>query len=190
VIRAGTTACAVVVALAALGLGGCATPPSLSSAADDGGPLGGPLGGRLALRVAAHEGRAAQSISASFELRGSAEAGELRLASPLGTLMASARWSTAGAWLDTADGERRFNDVQALSLAALGEALPLQALADWLRGRPWPGAPSRIHDGGFEQLGWRVSAGAVATPATGRVDAVREAPPPVVTLRAVLDGPR
>jgi outer membrane lipoprotein LolB len=67
----------------------------------------------------------------------------------------------------------------------LGETLPLAALFDWLRGRPWPGAPSRpvAAPPGFEQLGWRVD---LARFAEGQVDARRDRAP-AVNVRARLD---
>jgi outer membrane lipoprotein LolB len=161
-------------AVAALWLAGCATVPPPSPEL---------LSGRIAVRVQASEEQAPRAFSAGFELRGGADAGELRLSSPLGTMLATARWSGAGAWLVTSAGETAFEDVDALSRAALGESLPLRALPDWLHGRPWAGAPSRASAQGFEQLGWRVG---LAQFADGRIDAVREAPP-VVTVRAQLD---
>jgi outer membrane lipoprotein LolB len=166
--RFGPTAAAV------LWLAGCAAipppPPDL-------------LSGRIAVRVEASDERAPRAFSASFDLRGGADAGELRLSTPLGTMLATARWSDGGAWLVTAAGESAFEDLDALSRAALGETLPLRALPDWLHGRPWAGAPSRASAQGFEQLGWRVG---LAQFADGRVDAVRDAPP-VVTVRAQLE---
>lgn len=158
-------------------LGGCASAPP---------PPSGALAGRLAVRVDASPARIAQSFAATFELRGGADAGELRLSSPLGTMLAAARWSGSGAWLQTADGETAYADLDALSRAALGEALPLRALPDWLHGRPWPGAPSRAVDAGFEQLDWRVS---LAGYGEGRVDALRLAPAPAVSVRALIDRP-
>ena len=166
----------VALALASV-LVGCATlPPPPASA----------LSGRIAVRVDAHGEQPARGFSAGFDLQGGAGAGELRLASPLGTLLASARWSGAGAWLVTPEGETAYADLDALSRAALGEVLPLRALPDWLHGRPWDGAPSRRVETGFEQLGWRI---ALAGLAAGRVEAVRLDPLPAVTVRAALERP-
>ena len=89
-------------------------------------------------------------------MRGDGRSGELRLNSPLGTRVAQARWAPGVAVLDTPEGERSFGTLDELSRQALGEALPLAALPDWMRGRPWPAAPHRVQDGGFEQLGWSV----------------------------------
>ncbi len=163
--------------LAAALLAGCATRPP--DAAD------GWTTGRLALRVEASAERPPQSLNAGFELRGDGREGELKLLSPLGTQVASARWAPALALLVTGDGERRFDSLDALSREALGEPLPLAALPDWLAGRPWRDAPHIARDDGFEQLGWVVSTAALAD---GQVVARRSAAP-VVTLRVRLDPP-
>ena len=164
--------------VAALAVAGCALPPAAAP---------GALHGRLSVQVDAHADRAAQSISAAFELQGGAERGELRLSTPLGTTLAAARWSPGEAWLVTPQGERRFDDLESLSIAAFGEPLPLRALPDWLRGLPWPGAAAVIttppDNPGFEQLGWTID--------LARFDAgqllARHAGPPAVRLRAQVD---
>lgn len=155
--------------LAMLTLAGCATRPP----ADLSSPW---TSGRLSVRVEATPERPASSLDADFDLRGDGRRGELRLSTPLGSRLATARWSADEAVLDTGQGETRYADLDALSRAALGEVLPLRALPDWLAGRPWPGAESASRPAGFEQLGWRVS---LAAWADGRIDAVREQPPRV-----------
>ncbi|MDE2081604.1 MAG: outer membrane lipoprotein LolB [Burkholderiales bacterium] len=163
-----------------LGLGlllaACATPPRSDESAW--------TAGRLSVQVAADDGQAARGMSAAFQLRGNGDAGELRLDSPLGLRMASARWAPGLAVLQTSDGEHRYDSLDALSREALGEALPLAALPDWLAGRPWPGAPHLADSSGFEQLGWHV---VLTRQAQGWIEARRDAPP-VVTLRARLDA--
>jgi outer membrane lipoprotein LolB len=167
--------------LALCGLAGCATPPSAP-------PQGDSLSGRLTLQVDADGDRPAQSLSASFDLRGSAERGELRLSTPLGTTLAAATWSPGRVRLVTPQGDREFADLDALSMQAFGETLPLRALPDWLRGRPWPDAPAAavpLTPGpGFEQLGWHVD---LARFGDGQLQARRSAPP-AVRLRAQLDA--
>ena len=137
------------------------------------------------MRVDAQADTPARSLSAGFELRGDSERGELRLSTPLGTLLAAARWSPGEALLSMPGGQTRYADLDALSRHALGESLPLQALPDWLAGRPWPGASSQPLPAGFAQLGWQVNLAAFRG---GQVDAVREAAP-TVTLRARLEQP-
>lgn len=161
-------------ALAVL-LGACATPPH----------PGAELSGRLALRVAAHDGAPAQSLTTQFELRGNAQAGELRLTTPLGTTAAHARWQPGRAELSSAEGTRSFASLDALAHDLLGQALPLAALIDWLRGRPWSDAPSVSRDTGFEQLGWHID---LSKFADGWVLAARELAP-ALSVRARLDRP-
>ena len=165
---------------AALALAGCAALPPASTGSQ-------PLSGRLALQVDALPDRPAQAISASFDLRGTAEQGELRLSTPLGTTLAAASWGAGEARLVTPQGEKRFDDLDALSRETFGESLPLRALPDWLQGRPWPAEPARpLEPGpGFVQLGWSID---LARFAAGQLQAWREGPP-AVRLRAQLDRP-
>lgn len=165
--RAGLVAWALVVC-------GCATLAPVP-------PGGDRLAGRLSVNV---DGDAARSFSAAFELTGSAEQGQLALSTPFGTQVARADWSPTRVRLQTQDGERAYADLDSLAAEALGERVPLGALFDWLRGRPWPGAPSLLRPAGFEQLGWAVD---VSRLAAGSVEA-RRATPPVVTVRARLDS--
>lgn len=157
----------------------CATPRPVSA---DLGPV---ISGRLSLRVDAAADRQPQGLTAAFELQGQSERGELRLLSPLGSQLASARWAPGQALLETPAGSQAFSSLDELSLQALGEVLPLAALPDWVAGRPWPGAAHRAGTTGFEQLGWRVD---LARQAEGWVLARRDTPPAVV-LRIRLDGP-
>jgi outer membrane lipoprotein LolB len=142
--------------------------------------------GRLVLKVQASAERPAQALNAAFELLGSAEKGELRLSSPLGPQIASARWAPGLAVLTTPEGRSEFKTLDELSQRTLGEVLPLAALPDWLAGRPWPGAAHQRVDTGFEQLGWQVG---LARFAQGWIDAERAAPP-AVSLRVRLDDSR
>lgn len=166
-------ALAAVIAAAAM-LGGCATRPPLAALDGD------RFSGRLALKV---EGEAARSMSASFELEGGAQRGRLSLTTPLGTQVAQARWSPGEVVLAGSGGERVYGDLDELSRDALGESVPLVALFDWLRGRPWAGAPSRDTAAGFEQLGWEVDRRKVGE---GLIVVTRQAP--AVTLRVKLDA--
>ncbi len=157
----------------------CATPK----------PLGDPtyVSGRLSVRIDATSAQIAQSMTAGFELQGDGNSGELRLNSPLGTRVASARWAPGSAVLASSDGEQRFATLDALSRGALGEAMPLAALPDWLAGRPWPGAPHQSSADGFEQLGWQVQ---LTRRQQGFIEARRAAPPSVlVRVRLDIDTP-
>ena len=158
---------------------GCAqVPPS--------GDLGPALSGRLSVRVQASTERPAQSQSAAFEWRGNALRGELRLFTPLGTQAALASWAPGEVRLLTSEGQFRFQSLEDLAQQTLGERLPLLAWADWLAGRPWPGASAQaLAEGvGFSQLGWTVD---LSRRPEGRISARREQPPAVQVL-IVLDA--
>jgi outer membrane lipoprotein LolB len=167
----------LVAGLGATLLAGCASRPP--------DPAEGWTSGRLALRVDADTQRAAQSLSALFELRGDDRSGELRLATPLGTRLAEARWAPGLVMLSSARGEQRYDSLEGLAAETLGEPLPLQVLPDWLAGRPWPGAPARASEAGFEQLGWAVD---LREHPQGRLSA-RRAALPAVLLVLRLDRP-
>ena len=167
------------IATAALWLAACATVPT-------GAPTPGEsLSGRLSIRVEADGAAPARSLSAAFELNGDPERGRLDLSTPLGSVLAQARWSRAEVVLATPRGESTFKDLDALTREALGESLPVPALFDWLRGRPWPGASSTpaASGAGFEQLGWSVD---LARFDDALVTARRDSPPPVI-VRIKLD---
>jgi len=147
------------------------------------------LSGRLLVKVESQGSETERSLSATFELRGNADAGSLDLSTPLGTVLAQARWSPGQVVLTTPQGESRFDDIDSLTRELLGETVPVVALFDWLRGRPWPGATSGpmppASPPGFRQLGWSIN---LARFDEAWVAAHRETPP-VVTLRAKLDRP-
>jgi len=168
----------------------CTTVPPAPSEASN------VLSGRLALRVEPLANEAPRSVSAAFDLRGDSRAGTLGLSTPLGSMLAQARWSPAEVVLTTPRETRRFASLDALTREALGESVPIEAWFDWLRGRPWPGAPSTPLEAaptpssnpptpGFRQLGWRVD---LSQFGAGTIAAVREAPAPIVTVRIRLDG--
>lgn len=145
------------------------------------------LGGRLSVQVEASTAQPSRQLSAGFELRGDATRGELDLSSPLGAVMARARWQPGGAELVTPEGTSAFADLAELSTRTFGEPLPLAALFDWLRGRPWGEAPSAALPAGtgFEQLGWQVETGRLAE----RQLVARRIAAPAVTLRVRLENP-
>lgn len=159
-------------------LAGCATPHLPADR------LAPPVSGRMLIKVDATDQRPPQSLSAAFELSGTDTQGHLILLSPLGTLLADARWTPVGVQLSTADGVRRFDDLPALSREALGEDIPLQALTSWLAGKPWPGAAYDATAAGFAQLGWGVDLSRWS--ADAQIEA-RRASPPAVLVRARID---
>ena len=181
--RCGHRAALVIALGAALLLGACSVVPRADAAPGD------TLVGRMAVRVDGVADNPARAVSASFELQGSGDAGTLSLSTPLGSVLAQARWSPGSVALVTPQGESRFPDLDALTREVLGEPLPVAALFDWLRGRPWPGAPSQASTApakaGFEQLGWVIDLERFNDAwVTARRDRA-----PVVTVRAKLDTP-
>jgi len=163
---------AVLVAVVAAGCASIA-PPGLPP---------GLISGRLAVLVEATATAPARQVSGSFELRGNATSGQLDLVSPLGITVAQARWEPGRVELRSGEAPIVYASLDELSTQAFGEPLPLAALFDWLRGRPWAGAPSMAaRDGsGFEQMGWLIDTSRVPD---GQIVARRPAPP-AVTLRA------
>jgi len=147
------------------------------------------LSGRLSVRVETHSGEPARTFSAEFELVGNAERGSLSLSTPLGTVIAEARWSPQQVLLVTSRGQTTYAGLPALTRELLGEALPVAALFDWLRGRPWPATESLAtqppEEMGFQQLGWQVT---LARFGEGVVVA-RRAEAPAVTVMARMDRP-
>lgn len=169
---------AAAAALPPLLLLACATPPA--------GDATSALMGRLAITVQASDAAPARSFSADFDLRGSSLEGQLRLTGPLGATLAEVRWRPGQTDLVDAQGSRRYVSLEAMATDLFGEAVPLAALPDWLRGRPWAQAPSNGRDAsGFEQLEWRVG---LARFADGIVEARRDRAPAIV-LRARLERP-
>ena len=163
-------------------LAGCSTltPP-------DDPPRGELLAGRMSIQVAATDTEPAHSLSASFELSGTPQRGRLDMNTPLGSTVARARWSPDAVVLDTPQGQTRHANLDEMTRAVVGEALPVPALFDWLRGHPWPGAVSVAtvapEAAGFSQLGWQVD--------LSRFDqarlVARRAAPPAVTVQVKLD---
>ena len=161
--------------------------PLLLAACASAPPRQDELSGRLSLKVDAFGQQPSRSLSASFDLRGDARRGELSLTTPLGTTIARARWEPGEAHLSTSRGESHHRDLISLAEATFGERIPLGALFDWLRGRPWDEATSSPlgTQRGFEQLGWIID---LARYDEGWIVASR-ASAPAVTLRAKIDLP-
>lgn len=164
--------------LLAVLLAACASVPT-----DTRPPAGETLAGRLAVRIDAFGGEEPRSVVAAFELQGAPDAGRLNLTSPLGTVLAQARWEPGRVVLITPQGETPYASLDALTREVLGESLPVAALFDWLHGRPWRGATHVIAAPGFRQLGWAVD---LARFADDTIVAVREQLP-AVTVRVKLD---
>lgn len=141
----------------------------------------------MSVQVDATATEPTHSLTAAFELSGTPERGRLDMNTPLGSTVARARWSPEAVVVDTPQGQSRHASLEDMTRAVLGEALPVPALFDWLRGRPWPGAYSTAsiepEPAGFSQLGWQVD---LSHFNEARLIA-RRAAPPTVTVRVKLD---
>lgn len=125
--------------------------------------------GRMSLRV---DSEPVQTFAALFELRGSPEAGDLTLTTPIGSTLAQLHWSPGEALLRNGSNTRHFASLDELIVAATGAAIPVAALFGWLAGRNDP-VP-----------GWRPDLGQLAS---GRLQATRETPNPRADLRIVFE---
>lgn len=164
---------------ATIALAGCSTLSAMSSANDP-----ATFNGRIAIYIPASTERLAQNENGTFELGGTSEKGYLLLMSPLGTIMADARWDSDSATLRTRDGERSYRDMDDMTKKALGEPVPLDALLSWLKGRAWYQASSTQTAKGFTQLDWDVDTTQLAS--QGRLTA-KHTKAPIVSLAILLD---
>jgi outer membrane lipoprotein LolB len=140
-------------ALAALVVGACAQveirPPT------------GPLEFELFGRIAARYGR--EAFTGNIAWRHARTGDEMMINTPLGQGVVRIVREGEAVMLTTAEPRvYRAVDAETLTERVLGFRLPLLGLADWVRGRPMPGAPSRAEyspDGRLRTLrqdGWSV----------------------------------
>ena len=125
--------------------------------------------GRLALQV---EDQASQSFSAGFELQGSAQNGELRLFTPLGSVLAQVQWEPGRAQLHSSGEVRESESLEALLAQTLGTPIPVTALFAWLQGMQTTAS------------GWQADLSALDN---GRLVATRYEPEPRAVLRLVFE---
>lgn len=149
--------------LSVASLSGCAVSPSSPSGADASHWVG-----RLAVSVSTDP---PQHFQSGFELQGGPQQGEIRLISPLGQLMAVARWSGEGAELERGNQVQRHASLDDLTRALTGSTLPLAQLFDWLQGRNTP-----LDD-------WETD---LSRHGDGRITARRLQPAPAVVVRIAL----
>lgn len=131
--------------------------------------------GRLAVRTEPNPAMGQlrmQAFSATFELRGNADLGELLLFTPLGSTAAAIRWTQDGAELQTQGTTRQFGNLQQLVLQALGSNVPVSALFMWLQGNA------------VEADGWHVD---LSQSRQGKIMARRDSPEPKAELRLILE---
>jgi outer membrane lipoprotein LolB len=143
-------------------LSACATP---QRAVQPGEEL---WSGRLAMTV---QSDPPQSFSAGFELRGTPEAGELQLTSPLGTSIATVTWLPGSAEMRQGGQVTRRGSLDALTTELSGTPVPVAALFGWLRGRAG------------DVPGWQAD---LTRQTEGRITARRISPTPIAELRVVV----
>lgn len=124
--------------------------------------------GRLSVRV---DSLPPQSFTAGFDLRGSPQAGELQLTSPLGNTLATVQWSPEGADLRQGQQVTSRTSLDQLTHDLLGTSLPVAALFGWLQGQPSEDAH-----------GWQAD---LTRQSEGRITARRSTPLPEAELRIV-----
>lgn len=147
----------------ALFVAGCASPRLVSVDAN------AYWSGRMAIQVMKDP---PESLSASFELQGSARAGEMILLSPIGTSLAKLTWTPQLASLEQGSQRVEGSSLQSLGTRLTGTELPITALFEWLAGRS------------ADAPGWQVD---LSSHAQGRIAAERRLPAPATVLRIVLD---
>lgn len=146
-----------------LNLVGCATPSPRSA------DIGAFWAGRLALQL---QSTPPQSWSATFELKGSAENGQMTLFSPIGTTLARLSWTPEVAIMEQGQDQTISTNLKSLSQQLSGTDLPIAAMFEWLEGRTGD-AP-----------GWQVD---LSQHLQGRLSAKRVSPAPGADLRILLD---
>lgn len=149
--------------LGLLALTGCATPRPKPTDTESF------WSGRLALQL---QSTPPQNWSASFELQGSAEQGQITLLSPIGTTLARLSWTPQAALLEQGQDKTESSNLQSLSQRLTGTDLPLAALFEWLAGKA------------ADAPGWQVD---LSAHPEGRLSARRSTPAPEAVLRIVLD---
>ena len=113
-----------------------------------------------------------QSFHASFELKGTAQTGELSLFSPLGNTLAVLNWSPQAATLNSGGTVREFSSLDTLVAQVTGTPIPIPALFAWLAGDQ------------ASATGWATDLSQLAD---GRLVARRTDPLPTAVLRVVLE---
>ena len=148
-------------ALLGLLLGACASPPRERPARF--------WSGRIGLLV---QSEPPQNLQASFELQGTPQAGDLTLFNPIGGILARLSWNPRQATLERGTERWTEQSVEQLAQQLVQTPLPVQALFDWIEGRP------------LSHAGWEADLSALEQ---GRIAARRLQPAPPALLRIVLD---
>lgn len=132
-----------------------------------------PLQGQLSIKLNAWQNLPAKGMSFGFFFTGDTRQGLIDFSTPLGTLVAQVGWSEQEAWTTNQDGRTRYDNIDDLSIATLGEIVPIRSLTHWMHGQPDPSQTSSQTDiaGIFEQAGWQID---LRQYAEQRIQATRE----------------
>lgn len=125
--------------------------------------------GRIGLQI---QSEPPQAFFAGFELKGNAQAGELKLTSPIGSVLGVMHWTPSEAVLESGRDTRTFASVDALLAQTTGAAIPVNALFDWLNGK------------NTSLNGWTAD---LSQQPDGKITARRTSPAPQTELRVVLE---
>lgn len=118
------------------------------------------LQGQMSVKLSAFADQPAKGLSLGFFFSGNTDTGQLDLMTLMGSQMAQVNWQPGEAWLINDKGRSRYDNLDDLSQAALGEPLPLRQLVHWMQGHPDPGLPSApgAEANTFTQQGWWIDA--------------------------------
>ena len=133
--------------------------------------------GRLALNIEPENpfsDEQPKRFSGEFELEGSPKQGSLQLYTPLGTTLATLKWSPQLAQMQTSGGVQNFDSLDSMLQQATGAALPATGLFAWLQGQA------------LDLPGWLVD---LSQHGRGRISAKRTAPAPALELRVIVTSP-
>lgn len=116
------------------------------------------LQGQMSIKLAAFADQSAKGLSLGFFFSGNTDTGQLDLMTLMGSQVAQVNWQPGEAWLTNDKGRQRYDNLEALSLAALGESLPLRSLIQWMQGQPDLDLPSLPgpQANTFIQAGWLI----------------------------------
>jgi outer membrane lipoprotein LolB len=127
-----------------------------------------------------------EGVQGSFRWEEQGRNVRLDLVSPLGQTLAVVTATPSGATLDLPNQPpRNAPEVDTLMEEALGFALPVAGMRDWLHGRPTQGAPARA----TRDLAWQEpsATGAGAAQVPRRIDLARDAGNNPLSVRLVID---
>ena len=116
------------------------------------------LQGQLSIKLSTFADQSAKGISLGFFFSGNTDTGQLDLITLMGSQMAQVNWTPEAAWLTNDKGKHPYASLNDLSLAALGESLPLRPMVYWMQGQADPALDVIVgaEPGTFTQAGWTI----------------------------------